>query len=331
MKEILQYLFDYNTLTYEEAKSIMLQIPKGVFNDAEITSFITVMMMRSISIDELRGFADALVEMAVKVDLGTHDLVDIVGTGGDGKNTFNISTISCFVVAGAGQKVAKHGNYGSSSISGSSNVMQHMGYEFTNDETLLKKQLAEANICFMHAPKFHPSLGVVAPIRKSLGFRSFFNMLGPLVNPAQPEHSMLGVFNVEMSRIYNYLLQEKEQHFMIVHSLEGYDEISLTGESMIVTEKGVRLLNPKELLSKKVMPEQLYGGATTQEAADLFKNILEGKGTLAQNEVVITNAALALENTGKFGDFKDCRMLAEESLFSGKALECLNTLVALKV
>ncbi|MBV7441625.1 anthranilate phosphoribosyltransferase [Weeksellaceae bacterium TAE3-ERU29] len=330
MKEILQYLFKYNTLSYEEAKSIMLQIPKGVFNDAEITSFITVMMMRSISIDELRGFADALIEMAHKVDLGTDDLVDIVGTGGDGKNTFNISTLACFVVAGAGQKVAKHGNYGSSSISGSSNVVQHMGYEFTNDENLLKRQLEEANICFMHAPKFHPSLGKVAPIRKNLGFRSFFNMLGPLVNPAKPKHSMLGVFSTEMGRIYNYLLQEREEHFMIVHSLEGYDEISLTGESMVITEKGVQLFNPKELLSQKVMPEELYGGDTTEKASEIFRNILSGKGTKAQNEVVITNASLALENTAKFGDFKTCRELAEDSLMSGKALQCLETLVNLK-
>lgn len=327
MKEILQYLFSYNTLNYEEAKSIMLQIPQGVFNDAEITSFITVMMMRSIRIEELRGFSDALIEMAHPINLGTRDLVDIVGTGGDGKNTFNISTLACFVVAGAGQKVAKHGNYGSSSVSGSSNVMAHMGYEFTNDEAALQRQLSEANICFMHAPKFHPSLGKVAPIRKNLGFRTFFNMVGPLVNPAKPKHSMLGVFNSEMGRIYNYLLQEREEHFMIVHSLEGYDEISLTGESVITTEKGTKLLNPQEFLSQKVKAEELYGGNTTEEAAQIFKNILEGKGTKAQNEVVITNAALALENTNKFGDFATCRAMAEESLMNGKALQSLQQLI----
>uniref|UniRef100_UPI0039A567CF anthranilate phosphoribosyltransferase n=1 Tax=Ornithobacterium rhinotracheale TaxID=28251 RepID=UPI0039A567CF len=327
MKEILQYLFGYNTLSYEEAKSIMLQIPQGVFNDAEITSFITVMMMRSIRIEELSGFSDALIEMAHPIDLGTNDLVDIVGTGGDGKNTFNISTLACFVVAGAGQKVAKHGNYGSSSVSGASNVMAHMGYEFTNDPTVLRQQLQDANICFMHAPKFHPSLGKVAPIRKNLGFRTFFNMIGPLVNPAKPAHSLLGVYNLEMGRIYSYLLQRRAQHFMVVHSLEGYDEISLTGESVIITEKGTQLLNPSELLSQKVTPKELYGGKTTEEAAQLFKNILEGRGTAAQNEVVITNAALALKNTDKFGSYATCRALAEESLMAGKALNSLNQLI----
>lgn len=328
MKDILEYLFKYKTLSYEEAKSIMLQIPKGIFNDYEITSFITILMMRSITIDELNGLADALLEMAVKVDLGTQDLVDIVGTGGDGKNTFNISTLSCFVVAGAGQKVAKHGNYGSSSISGSSNVMESLGYKFTDNQENLKKQLDQAQICFLHAPKFHPSLKAVAPLRKQLGFRTFFNMLGPLVNPARPKYSMIGVYNTEMGRIYNYLMQQKQNKFMIVHSLDGYDEISLTGESMIITQKGIDLYNPQQLLAPLIEPEEIYGGNTKEAATDLFIKIISGEGSPAQNAVVITNAALALQNTGKFEDFCSAKKIAEESLLTGKAHDCLKKLIS---
>lgn len=328
MKDILEYLFKYNTLSYQEAKSIMLQIPKGIFNDYEITSFVTILMMRSITIDELKGLADALLEMAVEVDLETQDLVDIVGTGGDGKNTFNISTLSCFVVAGAGQKVAKHGNYGSSSISGSSNVMEFLGYKFTDNQEHLKKQLSEANICFLHAPKFHPSLKLVAPLRKQLGFRTFFNMLGPLVNPARPKFSLIGVYNTEMGRIYNYLMQQKENKFMIVHSLDGYDEISLTSESMIITEKGIDLYNPNQLQASIIQPEEIYGGDSKEAAAELFLKIISGQGSPAQNAVVITNAALALQNTGKFEDFSSAKKAAEESLLNGKAHDCLKKLIA---
>ena len=328
MKDILEYLFTYNTLKKEEAKSIMLQIPRGVFNEYEITSFMSVFMMRSITIDELLGFTDAIKETAVKVDLNTSDLVDIVGTGGDGKNTFNISTLACFVVAGTGQKVAKHGNIGASSVSGSSNVMQELGVKFTNDSEQLKKQLDQANICFLHAPLFHASLKKVAPMRKQLGFRTFFNMLGPLANPANPDYSTIGVYNMEIARLYNYYLQKEKPHFSIVHSLDGYDEISLTGESIVIDEKGTQLLSPQEFKSNKIAEHDLYGGKTKEAAADLFLKILKGEGSLAQNEVVITNAAIALQNTHKYGDFEECRNLAKESLESGAALNCLNQLIS---
>ncbi|MGI9526323.1 MAG: anthranilate phosphoribosyltransferase [Weeksellaceae bacterium] len=328
MKDILEYLFSYNTLRKEEAKSIMLQIPSGTFNDFEITSFMSVFMMRSITIEELRGFTEALKQKAVAVDLGTTDLVDIVGTGGDGKNTFNISTLACFVVAGAGQKVAKHGNVGASSISGSSNVMQHLGVQFYQDSEKLRAQLEASNLCFLHAPLFHPSLKSVAPMRKQLGFRTFFNMLGPLVNPANPDHATLGVYNMETARLYNYYLQQEKEHFTVVHSLDGYDEISLTGESLLMDENGTHLHSPSEFGVKTIKPEELYGGNTQEEAATLFRNILEGKGTEAQNNVVITNAAIALQTTQKFGDFTDCFKLADQSLKQGSALECLNKLIA---
>jgi anthranilate phosphoribosyltransferase len=238
MKQILQYLFNHQTLTKAEAKAIMIEIAQNKFNETEVSAFITVFMMRSITLEEMQGFREALLDLAVKVDLGTHDLVDIVGTGGDGKNTFNISTLASFIVAGTGQKVAKHGNYGVSAISGSSNVLEELGYQFKDNQEDLKKDLEKANICFLHAPLFHPALKSVAPLRKGLGLRTFFNLLGPLVNPAKPKFSMIGVYSLEIARLYQYILQKNNEDFMLVHALDGYDEISLTGDSKIFNKNG---------------------------------------------------------------------------------------------
>src|SRR5687768_17529651 len=226
MKKILQYLFEHKTLTREMAKEVLVNIGKGIYNEHEVTAFMTIYLMRSITIEELQGFRDALLELCVAVQLNGHSTIDIVGTGGDGKNTFNISTLSCFIVAGTGQKVAKHGNYGSSSISGSSNVMEQIGYRFKSDNSKLQQEIDEAGICFLHAPLFHPALKQVAGIRKNLGMRTFFNMLGPLVNPAAPAYQLIGVFSLEMARIYNYMLQLGNNRFTIVHGIDGYDEIS---------------------------------------------------------------------------------------------------------
>ncbi len=242
MKKILNFLFEHKTLSSEQAKEVLLNISKGIYNESEIASFITVYLMRSITIEELQGFRDALLELCVPVDLNGHELTDIVGTGGDGKNTFNISTLSCFIVAGTGNKVAKHGNYGASSISGSSNVMEQLGYKFKNSNDELKREIETAGICFLHAPMFHPALKVVGPIRKNLGVRTFFNMLGPMVNPAFPKHQLVGVYNLEMARIYNYLLQQTDKNFTIIHSLDGYDEISLTGDTKVITNKGEQIM-----------------------------------------------------------------------------------------
>jgi len=206
MKKILQFLFEHKTLSREQAKEILTNISKGMYSEYEVTAFITVFLMRSITIEELQGFRDALLDLCVRVDLNSYKTMDIVGTGGDGKNTFNISTLACFIVAGTGQKVAKHGNYGASSISGASNVMEQLGYKFKNDNARLQHEIEEANICFMHAPMFHPALKAVGPIRKNLGLRTFFNMLGPMVNPASPAFQLVGVYNLEMARIYTYLL-----------------------------------------------------------------------------------------------------------------------------
>ena len=327
MKKILSFLFEHKTLDRASAKEVLINISKGLYNESEIASFTTVFLMRSITIDELQGFRDALMELCVPVKLDGHQVLDIVGTGGDGKNTFNISTLSSFVVAGTGNKVAKHGNYGATSISGSSNVMEQLGYKFTNNQDVLKKQIEEANICFLHAPLFHPALKIVAPIRKNLGVRTFFNMLGPMVNPAIPEYQLVGVFNLEMARIYNYLLQQTGKSFTIIHSLDGYDEISLTSDAKVITNKGEKIFTPEDLGKRPVSPDDIHGGNTVEEAAKIFLKILKGEGTWAQNAVVIANAAMALQCIGKYKDYEVCYSIAVESLESGAALQSLNKLV----
>jgi anthranilate phosphoribosyltransferase len=238
MKKILQFLFEYKSLDRDKAREVLLNISKGMYNEHEITAFMTVYLMRTVTIPELQGFRDALLELCVPADLNGNRVIDIVGTGGDNKNTFNISTLACFIVAGTGQKVAKHGNYGATSVSGASNVMEQLGYKLSNNTDKLRKELDEANFCFMHAPLFHPALKIVAPIRKNLGIRTFFNILGPMVNPAKPDFQLIGVYNLEMARIYNYMLQETGQKFTIIHALDGYDEISLTGDTKVITNKG---------------------------------------------------------------------------------------------
>lgn len=319
MKSILQKLFEHHTLSRQEAYQILLDIGLGKYHEYEVASFMTVFLMRSITIDELQGFRDALLELAVPVKLNADSTMDIVGTGGDGKNTFNISTLSCFIVAGAGQKVVKHGNYGASSVSGASNVMEKLGYKFKNDIGLLQKEMDSVGICFLHAPMFHPALKWVAPIRKQLGVRTFFNMLGPMVNPAQPTHQLVGVYNLEMARIYNYLLQQTSTAFTIIHGLDGYDEISLTNDTKVITAEGEQLYSPIELGKRLVLAEDLTGGETADEAAAIFLNIIQGKGTFAQNAVVLANAAMALYGTNQYSSYQDAYAAAVESFDSGKS------------
>jgi len=330
MKKILQYLYEHKTLSKQQAKEVLVNISKGIYNESEIASFITVFLMRSITIEELQGFRDALLELCLKVDLNGHSAIDIVGTGGDGKNTFNISTLACFIVAGTGQKVAKHGNYGATSISGASNVMEKMGYRFKTDNSQLNKEVEEANICFLHAPVFHPALKTVGPIRKNLGVRTFFNMLGPMVNPAFPAFQLVGVYNLEMARIYNYLLQQTGRPFTIIHSVDGYDEISLTNDTKVITAAGEKIMTPEQLGKRTVDALDIQGGNSTEEAAQLFLNILKGNGTWSQNAVVLANAAMALNCTGNFGTYNDAYQAAVESLESGKAFRCLEKLISLQ-
>lgn len=330
MKKILQYLFEHKTLLREQAKDILLKMSAGEYNESEMSAFITVFLMRSITIEELQGFRDALLALCVKIDLNGHLVMDIVGTGGDGKNTFNISTLSCFIVAGAGQKVAKHGNYGATSISGSSNVMEQLGYRFKNDNGLLLKEIETSNICFLHAPFFHPALKIVGPIRKNLGVRTFFNMLGPMVNPASPAFQLVGVYNLEMARIYNYLLQQTGKAFTIIHSLDGYDEISLTNDTKVITNEGEKVMTPEQLGKRMVVAEDIYGGNTVEEAAKIFTKIISGEGSWAQNAVVLANAAMALHCTGNYNSYEDAYLAAVDSLDSGKAYRSLKTLISLQ-
>ena len=328
MKKTLNYLFEHKSLSREQAKEVLHNISTNVYSDAEIAAFITVYLMRSITIDELQGFRDALMELCVRVDLEGQELIDIVGTGGDGKNTFNISTLSCFIVAGTGTKVAKHGNYGSTSVSGSSNVMEQMGYTFKKDNDVLKKELDNANICFLHAPLFHPALKVVGPIRKHLGVRTFFNMLGPLVNPADPKFRLVGVYNLEMARIYNYILQQGSSAFTIIHSLDGYDEISLTGDAKVITNAGEKIYSAEDLGKRTVSAMDIHGGNAVEDAAKIFLAILKGEGSWAQNAVVLANSAMALQCTGKYKNYDDCYQAAVESLESGRAYRSLQKLIA---
>jgi anthranilate phosphoribosyltransferase len=307
-----------------------VNIGKGAYNEHEVTAFMTVYLMRSITIEELQGFREALLELCVPVDLNGYDVIDIVGTGGDGKNTFNISTLSCFIVAGTGQKVAKHGNYGASSISGASNVMEQVGYKFKNDKDKLKKEIDDTNICFLHAPMFHPALKTVGPIRKNLGMRTFFNMLGPMVNPATPKFQLVGVFSLEMARIYNYLLQQTESAFTIIHGLDGYDEISLTNDTKVISNEGERIMTPEQLGRRMVEAKDIQGGSSVEEAAKIFMKILSREGTWSQNAVVLANAGMALHCTGNYKNYDEAYNAGVESLESGRARDVLKNLIALQ-
>lgn len=327
MKKILTHLFEHKKLSRQEARDILVNISNNEYNHAQIAAFMTVYLMRAISVEELQGFRDALLELCLKVDLGAVESIDIVGTGGDGKNTFNISTLSCLLVAGAGYKVTKHGNYGVSSACGSSNVLEHLGYTFTNDADQLKRQLDESNVCFLHAPFFHPAMKAVAPIRRELGVKTFFNMLGPLVNPIQPKHQLLGVFSLELSRLYQYILQQSDRNYTIVYALDGYDEVSLTGDFKLRTQRGEQLLSPAALGEKVLRQKDLHGGDTVPEAGKIFTDILEGKGTAAQIAVVTTNAGLAIQCFKPDQSIEDCIAEAKESLLSKNALNQFKKLV----
>lgn len=321
-------MFEHKSLSREQAKEVLQAVSNKMYSDTEIAAFITVYLMRSITIPELQGFRDALMELCLPVDLNGLDVIDIVGTGGDGKNTFNISTLSSFIVAGTGTKVAKHGNYGASSISGSSNVMEQLGYTFKSDPDSLKRELEIANICFLHAPLFHPALKVVGSIRKDLGVRTFFNMLGPMVNPASPKYQLVGVYNLEMARIYNYLLQQGNSAFTIIHSLDGYDEISLTGDTKVITNAGEKIFSAEDLGKRSVSPMDIHGGNSVDEAAKIFRRILKGEGSWAQNAVVLANSAMGLQCTGNFSGYDECYQMAVESLESGRAYQSLQKLIA---
>lgn len=328
MKNILNRLINHEILSKEEAKNILINISNGSYNPSQIASFLTVYMMRTISINELAGFREALLELCIPVDLTEFNTIDLCGTGGDGKDTFNISTLASFVAAGAGIKVSKHGNYGVSSISGSSNVMENLGVKFSNDRDFLKKCIDKAGICIMHAPLFHPAMKNVAPIRKELAVKTFFNMLGPMVNPAFPKNQLVGVFNLELARMYGYLYQNTDINFCILHSLDGYDEISLTGNTKTITNSMESIIKPATFNVASLKQEQIKGGETIEKSAELFLNIISGKGTEAQNNVVCANAGMAIATVNGCSPLEGFEF-AKESLKSGKALEKLKILKGL--
>ncbi len=323
MKKILNQLFEHEKLTKDQAKEVLINISKSVYNDTQVAAFISVYLMRGISVEELQGFREALLDLCIPIDIKGQDAIDLCGTGGDGKNTFNISTLSSFVVAGAGYKVTKHGNYGVSSVCGSSNVLEHLGYKFTKEADILKKQLDESNICFLHAPLFHPALASVGPIRRQLGVKTFFNMLGPLVNPAQPNHQSVGVFNLKIARLYQYLHEDLDKKYSIIHALDGYDEISLTGKTKIINKNEEFLANPSYFGLPTYTAEDIFGGDTIESAANIFVNLLDGNGTLAQEDVVVANSAIAIQCFDKNKPISDCVAEAKESLKSGKAKAAL--------
>ncbi len=327
VKHILTRLLEYQYLTKKESHELLKGMVNGEISDTQIAAIITIFLMRNISVEEVLGFREALMEMRVPVDLSAYKPLDIVGTGGDGKNTFNISTAACFVVAGAGYPVVKHGNYGASSVSGSSNAIEEQGVKFTTDIDILKKSIEKSNIAYLHAPLFSPALKTVAPIRKSLGIRTFFNVLGPLVNPVEPEYRLLGVYDLSMSRLYSYIYQVSEKKFGIVHSVDGYDEISLTGPFKVVSNRGEQLFEPEDLEFKRISQADIFGGNTIKEAVSIFDKILRCEATEAQMNVVLVNAAFAIQVIESEKTIEECLEIVRDSLYGKKALNALKKFV----
>lgn len=325
MKDIINNLSSHNTLSKDEAKEVLLNISKGKYNNSHISSFLTIFMMRNITLEELQGFKEALLELCVKIDLSEYNAIDLCGTGGDNKDTFNISTLSAFVTAGAKVNVSKHGNYGVSSSCGSSNVLEFLGIKFSNNKDFLKKSIEKSGICILHAPLFHPAMKNVAPIRKELGLKTFFNILGPLVNPSFPKNQIVGVFNLELARLYSYLFQKTNKNYAIIHSLDGYDEISLTGNVKIITRNEENIFSPQDLSLQKLNSKSISGGETIKESAKIFMDILQNKGTKSQNQVIFANAGLAI-STALNTSINEGIEKAKESLKTNKALEAFNKL-----
>ena len=326
MKKVLNRLTQYETLTEDESRNIIIEISEGKLNTSEISSFLTIFMIRNITIEELNGFRKALIELSLKIDLEEFDPIDLCGTGGDEKDTFNISTLASFVTAGSGVKVAKHGNYGVSSSCGSSNVLESLGLNFNNDSNKIKEAVDKANICFLHAPLFHPAMKNVAPVRKELGLKTFFNMLGPMVNPSMPKKQIVGVYNLELARIYNYLYQLTDINYNIIHSLDGYDEISLTGNTKVYSRKSEFILESEDFNLKNINPEDIKGGIDIKSSSKIFMNVLNGNGSNHQENVVCANASLAIAISKEIS-ILDAFEEAKESIKSGKALKCFNNLI----
>src|SRR6056300_23399 len=325
MKAIINQLIQHQLLSKEQAKQVIINMADGQYTPSQMAAFLTVFMMRSISLEELEGFREALLELCIQVDLSEFEAIDLCGTGGDGKDTFNISTLASFVTAGAGIKVTKHGNYGVSSGCGSSNVLEALGIQFTNDADFLKRCLDQVGICILHAPLFHPAMKNVAPVRRELGVKTFFNMLGPLVNPAFPKNQLTGVFNLELARLYHYLFQKTDTNFTILYALDGYDEISLTGPTKAFSKNSEGVLTPQDFGVLPLEASQIAGGDNVESSAKIFMNVIQNKGTQAQQEVVCANAGMAIATALDLSPIEGFEK-AKESLLSGKAFEALTQL-----
>ena len=325
MREILNHLFEHKTLTRLEAEKVLTNIAQGNYSESEIAAFLTVYLMRSITVDELTGFRDALLNLCIRIDLSEFEPMDVCGTGGDGKDTFNVSTLTTFVLAGAGIKIAKHGNYGVSSTCGSSNILEHFGYKFSTDSDKLKNEIDKTGVCFLHAPLFN-----VAPVRRALKIKTFFNMLGPMVNPSFPSKQLIGVYSLELARLYNYLYQQSSMKYMIIFSLDGYDEVSLTSDFKYILNGVEQIVSPEALNYKRSIQSELSGGKSVPEAADLFMKILKGEGTRTQNDVVTANSQMALKCYYPFKSFEECREIASESISNGKAYKSFIKLIELQ-
>ena len=327
MKNLLKDLYNHKIMSKEESKAALISLTDGSANSSQISSFLTVFLLRDITSEELDGFREAMIELSIDVDIDGDELIDLCGTGGDGKDTFNISTISSFVVAGSGIKVAKHGNYGVSSSCGSSNIISHLGHEFSNDISSLKYSLDKSNICFLHAPLFHPSLKNISPVRIELGVKTFFNMLGPMVNPIQPKSQLVGVFNSNIFRLYSHIYSKTNKSYCIVHSIDGYDEVSLTGSFKLFTNNQDLMLEPKDLGFNVIDSVKLSGGKNIKESSKIFLDILKNKGTSEQVDAVLANSGLAIYCAKKLNSIKDGIEIARESLESGKAYNCLKLFI----
>ena len=325
MKAILNQLIRHEQLTSENARRVIINIAEGKYNPSQIAAFLTVFMMRGISLEELEGFRNALLELCNEVDLSQFNAIDLCGTGGDEKNTFNISTLSAFVTAGAGVKVTKHGNYGVSSGCGSSNVLEALGINFSNNSDYLKRCLDQAGICILHAPLFHPAMKNVAPVRLELGVKTFFNMLGPLVNPAFPKYQLTGVYNLELARLYYYMFQKTDKQFIVLYALDGYDEISLTGATKVFSNNGESVLTPQDFGISANTSSSITGGETVDSSVAIFMNILQNNGSQEQQNVVYANAGMAIATAEKLSPIQGFEK-AKESLTSGKALSAFKTL-----
>tara|TARA_B110000196_G_C21096510_1_gene640295 strand:- start:432 stop:1424 length:993 start_codon:yes stop_codon:yes gene_type:complete len=326
MKKILNRLTQYETLTENESRNIIIDISEGKLNTSQISSFLTIFMIRNITIEELNGFRKALIELSLKIDLKEFDPIDLCGTGGDEKDTFNISTLASFVTAGSGVKVAKHGNYGVSSSCGSSNVLEYLDLKFNNDSDKIRKAVDKANICFLHAPLFHPAMKNVAPVRKELGLKTFFNMLGPMVNPSMPEKQVVGVYNLELARIYNYLYQTTDINYNIIHSIDGYDEISLTNGTKVYSRESEFILGSEDFNLKDIDSKNIIGGKDIKSSSKIFMDVLNGKGSNDQENVVCANASLAIALSKDISIIEAFNQ-AKESIKTKNALKCFNDLI----